>query len=186
MRAHRRLARALQNFPGNGAVRLQCAHVRRRSARCLIRPVLRFIAQSPGRACVYLLLATVIVGGALFSLVEPDADWIDGMWWAIVTLTTVGYGDYSPETLAGRWVAVFVMAGGIGAVAILTGMLADEIREARIHDRDETPELDDDIEHVMADHGSRDGQAAREGLAPRGRRRAAQGPHTNSPKEEAL
>jgi hypothetical protein len=46
-------------------------------------------------------------------------------------------------------VAVFVMAGGIGAVAILTGLLADEIREARVHDRDETPELDDDIEHVI-------------------------------------
>jgi len=110
---------------------------------------MRFVAQSPGRACVYLLLTTVIVGGALFSLVEKDSSWIDGMWWAIVTLTTVGYGDYSPATVAGRWVAVFVMAGGIGTVAILTGLLADEIREARIHDRDETPELDDDIEHVI-------------------------------------
>jgi voltage-gated potassium channel len=115
----------------------------------LIRPVLRFIAQSPGRACVYLLLGTVLIGGALFSLAEDKGSWIDGMWWAIVTLTTVGYGDYSPATVAGRWVAVFVMAGGIGSVAILTGLLADEIREARVHDRDETPELDDDIEHVI-------------------------------------
>ena len=110
---------------------------------------MRFIAQTPGRACVYLLLTTVIVGGAAFSLVEDKGDWIDGMWWAIVTLTTVGYGDYSPATVAGRWVAVFVMAGGIGSVAILTGILADAIREAKVHDRDETPELDDDIEHVM-------------------------------------
>jgi hypothetical protein len=143
------MARALQKFPRKDAVRLQCAHVRCRSARFLIRPVMRFVAQSPGRACVYLLLTTVIVGGGLFSLVEKDSSWIDGMWWAIVTLTTVGYGDYSPATVAGRWVAVFVMAGGIGTVAILTGLLADEIREARIHDRDETPELDDDIEHVI-------------------------------------
>ena len=111
---------------------------------------MRFVAQHPGRACLYLLLGTVLLGGAFFSLVEDDADWIDGMWWAIVTLTTVGYGDYSPETIAGRWVAMFVMAGGLGSVAILTGLLADNIREARIHDRDETPELDDDIEHVMA------------------------------------
>ena len=44
---------------------------------------------------------------------------------------------------------MFVMAGGLGSVAILTGLLADEIREARVHDQDETPELDDDIEHVM-------------------------------------
>jgi voltage-gated potassium channel Kch len=112
--------------------------------------ILRFIAQFPGRACLYLLVTTVVLGGAFFSLVEQDADWIDGMWWAIVTLTTVGYGDYSPESIAGRWVAMFVMAGGLGSVAILTGLLADEIREARIHGRDETPELDDDIEHVMA------------------------------------
>ena len=110
---------------------------------------MRFIAQSPGRACVYLLLTTVIAGGAAFSVVEDKGDWIDGMWWAIVTLTTVGYGDYSPATVAGRWVAVFVMAGGIGTVAILTGILADAIREAKIHERDETPELDDDIEHVI-------------------------------------
>ena len=112
--------------------------------------VLRFVAQRPGRACLYLLTATVLVGGALFSLAEPRADWVDGIWWAIVTLTTVGYGDFSPETLAGRWVGAFVMAGGIGSVAILTGLLADEIREARIRERDDTPELDDDIEHIMA------------------------------------
>ena len=112
--------------------------------------ILRFIAQFPGRACVYLLATTVILGGAFFSLVEENADWIDGMWWAIVTLTTVGYGDFAPDSIAGRWVAMFVMAGGLGSVAILTGLLADEIREARIHGRDETPELDDDIEHVMA------------------------------------
>ena len=116
----------------------------------MIRRVLRFVAQYPGRACVLLLAGTVTIGGALFSVIEPDADWFDGVWWAIVTLTTVGYGDYSPESFLGRWLGAFVMAGGISAVAILTGLLADEIREARIHGRDETPELDDDIEHVMA------------------------------------
>jgi ion channel len=110
---------------------------------------MRFVAQSPGRACVYLLSSTVLIGGALFSVVESDADWFDGIWWAIVTLTTVGYGDYSPESFLGRWLAAFVMAGGIGSVAILTGILADAIREAKTHDRDQTPELDDDIEHVM-------------------------------------
>jgi hypothetical protein len=130
------------------AVSLQCANVRRRSAPLSI--VLRFIARSPGRACLYLLAGTVTIGGAVFSVIEPDADWFDGVWWTIVTLTTVGYGDYSPESFMGRWLAAFVMAGGISAVAILTGILADAIREARIQDRDETPELDDDIQHVMA------------------------------------
>src|SRR3954452_7702492 len=110
---------------------------------------MRFIAQSPGRACVYLLSCTVLIGGLLFSFIEPDADWFDGIWWTVVTLTTVGYGDYSPETFLGRWLAAFVMAGGIGSGANLPGILADEIREARISGADETPELDDDIEQVM-------------------------------------
>jgi hypothetical protein len=111
---------------------------------------MRLVARSPGRACVYLLAGTVLIGGSLFCVIEPDADWFDGIWWAVVTLTTVGYGDYSPETFLGRWLAAFVMAGGIASVAILTGILADEIREARISGADETPELDDDIEHVMS------------------------------------
>ena len=116
----------------------------------MISRVVRFIAMRPGRACIYLLSGTILIGGLVFSLIEPDADWFDGIWWTVVTLTTVGYGDYAPESFAGRWLAAFVMAGGIGTVAILTGLLADEIREARIHDKDETPELDDDIEHLMA------------------------------------
>src|SRR3954467_12104386 len=115
-----------------------------------LQKLLRLVARRPGRACIALLVGTVTLGGALYSVLEKDADWFDGVWWATVTLTTVGYGDYSPESFAGRWLAAFVMAGGIGSVAILTGILADEIREARVRDRDETPELDDDIEHVMA------------------------------------
>ena len=140
---------------------------------------MRCIARSPGRACVYLLVGTVTIGGALFSVIEPDADWFDGVWWTIVTLTTVGYGDYSPESFLGRWLAAFVMAGGIGAVAILTGILADEIREARIHDKRRDARARRRHRARDVDHGSRDSEKLqREGLAPRGRRRAAQGPPT--------
>jgi voltage-gated potassium channel len=72
------------------------------------------------------------------------------VWWTTVTLTIVGYGDYAPESSAGRRAAALVMAGGLGSVAILAGILADEIREARIKDKDLMPELDDDIGRVLA------------------------------------
>jgi len=114
--------------------------------RSLVRT---FIARRPGRACALLLAFTVTVGGAIYSVTEPDADWFDGVWWATVTLTTVGYGDYSPESFLGRWLAAFVMLGGIGCVAILTGILASEIQEAKIEHKDLTPELDDDLDHVI-------------------------------------
>jgi voltage-gated potassium channel len=113
------------------------------------RFVRRWVARRPGRACVFLLAVTVTVGGSLYSVLEADANWFDGVWWATVTLTTVGYGDYSPHTFLGRWVAAFVMAGGIGTVAILTGVLADEIRQVRLEDADYTATLDDDIDEVM-------------------------------------
>src|SRR4051795_13570575 len=80
-----------------------------------LQNLVRLVARRPGRACIVLLLGTVTIGGALYSVIEKNADWFDGVWWATVTLTTVGYGDYSPETFAGRWLAAFVMAGGVGS-----------------------------------------------------------------------
>ena len=38
----------------------------------------------------------------------------DALWWAVVTIATVGYGDYYPVTAVGRVIAVFIMLGGIG------------------------------------------------------------------------
>ncbi len=48
----------------------------------------------------------------------------DAIWWGIVTLTTVGYGDFYPVTLPGRLTAVFVMFGGIGIIGALASILA--------------------------------------------------------------
>ena len=48
----------------------------------------------------------------------------EALWWAIVTLTTVGYGDFYPVTMAGRITGVFVMVTGIGIIGALASILA--------------------------------------------------------------
>jgi voltage-gated potassium channel Kch len=48
----------------------------------------------------------------------------DALWWAIVTVTTVGYGDVSPATAEGRLIAVALMLIGIGVISALTATIA--------------------------------------------------------------
>tara|TARA_B100001750_G_scaffold194319_1_gene165675 strand:+ start:621 stop:1733 length:1113 start_codon:yes stop_codon:yes gene_type:complete len=48
----------------------------------------------------------------------------NSFWWAIVTITTVGYGDYSPETLSGRALAIILMLSGIGLASTVTGSIS--------------------------------------------------------------
>lgn len=65
----------------------------------------------------------VIGGGAVFSAVEHSQhlSFQEGVWFAIETVTTVGYGDIVPHTEAGRAVAVLVMVSGIGTAALVVG-----------------------------------------------------------------
>jgi voltage-gated potassium channel len=48
----------------------------------------------------------------------------NAFWWAVETITTVGYGDYTPVTTIGRIIATFVMFSGIGIVVVLLGTLS--------------------------------------------------------------
>jgi len=48
----------------------------------------------------------------------------DSLWWAFVTITTVGYGDFSPVTVMGRFVAAGLMLGGVALLGVVTATLA--------------------------------------------------------------
>ena len=66
---------------------------------------------------VFVLVA--LATGALFALFEGHS-LVDGLWWTVVTLTTVGYGDFSPATAGGRATAVVLMVTSIGVVSFIT------------------------------------------------------------------
>jgi voltage-gated potassium channel len=92
-----------------------------------------------------LALVTVLGGGTAFSVVEKEQDmtiW-DGVWWAITTVTTVGYGDISPKSSAGRTIAIGVMVVGIGFIALLTAAAAQRFIAPQI--REEVAEAEQDI-----------------------------------------
>jgi len=84
------------------------------------------------------LFITMISGGIILQWLETGdiSQGNNPFWWAIVTMTTVGYGDFSPETPEGRMFAVFIMFAGITLVSLLTASIssifvAQKIREGK-------------------------------------------------------
>ncbi|XOF33957.1 MAG: potassium channel family protein [Candidatus Electrothrix sp. YB6] len=70
------------------------------------------------------IVVLVLVSAWLIAKFEPGVSFSSGIWWSIVTLTTVGYGDISPATPAGRVLAVIIMFFGIGLLGMLSAGLA--------------------------------------------------------------
>lgn len=74
---------------------------------------------------IYLLwvcLALLLVSATVYAIAE-NVSWGNAFWWAIVTATTVGYGDIAPHTLVGRFAAVLLMLVGVGFIGILTSTI---------------------------------------------------------------
>jgi len=80
------------------------------------------------------VLTVVILIGALMYQIEGEANGFTSipvaMYWAIVTVTTVGYGDISPHTVPGRVVASILMVLGYGIIAVPTGIVSFELARA--------------------------------------------------------
>jgi voltage-gated potassium channel len=81
------------------------------------------------RYAAYLIIASWSVGVVVFGIVERLVDpgtfdnvWL-GMWWAIQTVTTVGYGDVVPGSTAGKVIGSVLMLGGLSLFAVVTGAI---------------------------------------------------------------
>lgn len=66
---------------------------------------------------------------------KPETKWVDALWWSVVTMTTVGYGDMFPESLGGRlFVAIPTMVIGIGLLGFVLSVVATALIEARANE----------------------------------------------------
>lgn len=87
-----------------------------------LKKLKRFFNTNGFKYVVFITAAMIIVGGIMMHYVE-NMSFPDGIWWAFVTATTVGYGDISPNSLYGRLIAMVLMVFGIGLIGTVTSTL---------------------------------------------------------------
>jgi voltage-gated potassium channel len=123
----------------------------------------RFLREPPSVRVAASVIVTatavvVVVGGVLMRFLDHDEYsniWV-GMWWALQTVTTVGYGDVTPKHTSGRIVATFVMLEGIAfltiIIAAITSTFVARAAEERETAEDETERrLEAKLDDLAAD-----------------------------------
>jgi len=103
---------------------------------------------------ILLFAATLVVSGLWIYVIERPSNpgfrsVGDGLWWALVTLTTIGYGDRYPITPAGRLVAGVVVLVGVGMVGVITAKIASVLVERRIREGRGLSEAHDLEDHYV-------------------------------------
>jgi len=79
---------------------------------------------------MFILVLVIILGSVMYMVEGGQGGFVnipESIYWAIVTLTTVGYGDISPVTPLGKLIASFIMLCGYGIIAVPTGIVTSEI-----------------------------------------------------------
>jgi len=114
------------------------------------RRVARFVQEAPTvrGATAVIVTATflVVVGaGVLMTLIDgtefPSVG--VGLWWAVQTVTTVGYGDVTPKNVSGRLIAALVMLEGTAFIAIVTAVITSSFVTRAQTQRDTAQKSDD-------------------------------------------
>jgi voltage-gated potassium channel len=106
--------------------------IERRMAKFLAGPV---SVRSAASVIVTSTAVIVLAGGALMRVLDHREyhNIFIGMWWALQTVTTVGYGDVTPKSVVGRLVGALVMLEGVALVAIVTAAITSTFIERAAH-----------------------------------------------------
>ena len=106
------------------------------------------------RTILAALIFFIFLFGYLFYVSEPDVRNLgDGIWWALVTITTVGYGDITPVTTLGRVVAGSLMLLGLGLIATITAIVSAKFIQNFVdhHTNDDVLEKLDEMQLELDD-----------------------------------
>jgi voltage-gated potassium channel Kch len=95
-----------------------------------------------------------ILGGISLFLVErpanPELNTLgDGLWWALVTITTVGFGDITPVTTVGRLIGGVMMVGGLFTLALFAGIVSHSLLHAVLSIREEQFRMSGYVNHIV-------------------------------------
>ena len=137
-----------------------------RSVRIIIQAVVQRRAQSTLMAAGLLSILLALFGAIAILQVETSTDANirgaeDALWWAVVTLTTVGYGDRFPVTGEGRLVATLLMMAGVGLFGTLSGFVAAWfLSPGDSKKEDELAELRSELREIRAMLERRGGEGA--------------------------
>ena len=107
----------------------------------LVRDVYRLFSKQQYRALLAWVALLLFLGTVFYNYVEGWG-WLDSLYFSVVTLATVGYGDLSPATELGKAFAIIYILLGLGLIATFASMLAKErleIAENRFSDGDNEP-----------------------------------------------
>jgi voltage-gated potassium channel len=115
------------------------------------RRVTWFVVGRLALAVTAVSLVVVLGGGTAMWLLEsgrPSASlrsWGDAVWWAVSTMTTVGYGDFVPVTTAGRIVAAAVMVTGVAIIGAVSAVVALAVARRVAREEEQALEAEADV-----------------------------------------
>ncbi len=147
---------------------------RRAGGRATVRQVVRDRASSTLLATFLLVLVVLEFAGSIMVSVESDSPTAniqtasDGLWWAYVTIATVGYGDRYPTTGEGRIVGVVLMSIGVALFGVFTSYLSREFLKSGSSDNERLDALSADVAEIkrllQGDTTTASGDGAADGL----------------------
>lgn len=97
-----------------------------------LKPFVNMVRRENLHRVIIVLLLILVLGSFAFSWFEENLGYADSLWWTVVTMTTVGYGDISPVSTGGRIVGATVMLLGIGLLGVFTATVAGVFIEHKI------------------------------------------------------